>query len=196
MKGLVFAAAAALSVMAVTAQADHNAGHQCRDDIPGSAAGRFADNGDTVLDTRTNRVWAKCSIDYVYDPAADDCVSNSNVTYTWREALQAVADFNSDQAAAGNPSDWRLPNIKELGSLINAQCLPATFAGPLPVFRHKSQLWSSTPFMKTFVEPVDGQTGVYRHENQAWAVQFSTGKELIKLLSEKSSVLLVRDNGN
>ncbi len=70
---------------------------------------RFTDNGDgTVTDNITGLIWLK----------------NANCfgTKTWSEALSAANSLEngqcdlSDGSAAG---DWRLPNVKELQSLIN-----------------------------------------------------------------------------
>lgn len=67
---------------------------------------RFAVSGDCVTDNLTGLMWSK----------------NANlpsVTKTWTAALGYVAGMNSSGGLCGF-KDWRLPNINELQSLVNA----------------------------------------------------------------------------
>ncbi len=70
---------------------------------------RFTDNGDgTVTDSLTGLMWLK---------------DGGCMKAKWISALTAVAGLNNYQGQnncagyTGNYSDWRLPNIKELGAL-------------------------------------------------------------------------------
>jgi len=66
---------------------------------------RFAINGDCVTDKLTGLMWAR----------------NANLpdgTRTWQGALDYVASINSGFGLCGH-NDWRLPNQKELRSLID-----------------------------------------------------------------------------
>jgi len=67
---------------------------------------RFTVNGDCVTDNLTGLMWAKNG-------------NLSNGTRTWQEALDFVASLNSSGGLCGY-SDWCLPNINELESLVNA----------------------------------------------------------------------------
>ncbi len=100
---------------------------------------RFTDNGNgTVTDNLTRLIWMK-------DANAFD-------TKNWADALSAANDLKSgdfDLTDGSKAGDWRLPNIKELQSLIDyGQARPA-----LPVdnpFLHvlgdlsTQRYWSST----------------------------------------------------
>ncbi|HZR81811.1 MAG TPA: DUF1566 domain-containing protein [Candidatus Binatia bacterium] len=70
----------------------------------------YVDNGDgTITDTNTGLMWEKLS--------RDGSIHDKELQYTWAQALAVkVAGLNSI-AFAGH-TDWRLPNVNELYSLI------------------------------------------------------------------------------
>ena len=74
-------------------------------------APRFTDNGDgTVMDSLTGLMWLKDA----------GCLKNR-----WNDSLNIIVDFNTNAqryACSGysaNYNDWRMPNVKELESMIN-----------------------------------------------------------------------------
>ena len=70
----------------------------------------YTDNGDgTITDNNTGLVWAKKS--------DDGSLHDWDNTYTWADAFDYVADLNAAQFAGH--TDWRLPNLKELQSIVN-----------------------------------------------------------------------------
>ena len=103
---------------------------------------RYSDHGDgTVTDTVTGLMWKQCSEGQSY--SGGDCDGDAS-NYNWELALQQPASVNSG-GYAGH-SDWRLPNINELASLvardrygpsINLERFPSTPA---------AWFWSSSPF--------------------------------------------------
>lgn len=75
---------------------------------------RFTDNGTTVTDTLTNLTWLKNA----------SCLG----TLTWVEAFTSLD--NKVQTSCGiATTGWRVPNIRELTSLISYQYLPS--GGPV-----------------------------------------------------------------
>lgn len=75
--------------------------------------GRFRDNGDgTVTDTKTNLVWMRCSLGQQW--IGTTCKSVA-VEVNWNDALSAAMSHSF----AGH-SDWRVPTIDELETLV--QC--------------------------------------------------------------------------
>ena len=109
---------------------------------------RFEVNGDCVTDNLTGLIWAK----------------NANIPAakkSWNDAI----DFAKDRTLCGR-SDWRLPNVNELDSLLNAGAEePAAwlksqgFANVQPTY-----YWSST----TYNNQID----------QAWAVCMCSGASI------------------
>jgi hypothetical protein len=115
---------------------------------------RFTDNGDgTVTDDLTGLTWLKDG----------GCLRKN-----WSYALQAIEDINANPGNyncleyAGNYSDWRLPNVKELESLINYGAKnPAAWLnseGFVNVWSY--YYWSSTTFPGS---------------NQAWSIDMTKG---------------------
>ncbi|MBF0337970.1 MAG: DUF1566 domain-containing protein [Nitrospirae bacterium] len=73
---------------------------------------RFKDNGNkTVTDTLTGLVWSKDGV----APKVGSCMGGLK---NWQGALDYVACLNTNKYLGY--SDWRLPNVNELESLINA----------------------------------------------------------------------------
>jgi hypothetical protein len=87
----------------------------------------FVDNGDgTVTDLATGLMWQK---------------SDDGTARNWEDALAYAEDLQ----LAGY-SDWRLPNQKELHSIVDYGYIPAI--NPiLHISDPKAWFWSSTPFI-------------------------------------------------
>ncbi len=81
----------------------------------------FVINTDgTVTHTKTGLTWMRCSVGQVWNNAQQVCVDDGNVAndrYDWNNAVSMV-----DQYSYGGHSDWRLPNIKELASIVELKC--------------------------------------------------------------------------
>jgi hypothetical protein len=97
-------------------------------------------NGDVVVDQLTGLVWTKDG----NAPGPPTC--SSGTWKTWRNALDYVTCLNS-QSYSGY-RDWRLPNVNELASLINAEQADTAFwlnsQGFINV--QAGEYWSSTKF--------------------------------------------------
>ena len=109
--------------------------------IPASTPNsQLQDNGDgTITDRKTGLIWKQC----LEGQSGSDCASGGVETFTWQQALQRAQTVNSSGGFAGF-SDWRLPTIKELSSLVEHQCVdPAINPTRFP---HASSdgLWSSS----------------------------------------------------
>lgn len=103
---------------------------------------RFINHGNgTVSDQQTGLMWKRCS----EGQNGTDCSTGSAQTFNWQAALQQAQTVNSNGGFA-DYNDWRLPNIKELRSIVEIQCIdPAINLGvfintPSVVF------WSSSTY--------------------------------------------------
>ncbi len=99
---------------------------------------RFTNNNDgTITDSISGLTWKRCSEGL----SGTLCESGTPATFTWQEALQA----GTASTFAGK-KDWRLPNIKELASIVERQCtMPAINEIVFPATPTMS-FWSSTPY--------------------------------------------------
>ncbi len=133
---------------------------------------RFKNNGDgTVTDNLTGLMWLKNG----------SCLKNN-----WTTALQTIASCNSGSVSCGcrgytgNYSDWRLPNVKELESLINyGQSNSAAWLNSVGFINIRySNYWSSTTY----------QGGT----SNAWTVNINNGAETTGSKSYGFYILPVR----
>jgi hypothetical protein len=90
----------------------------------------------TVLDKKTGLMWKRC----VEGQGGSDCSTGNTAYYPWEEAMQ-----QADGSASAGYKDWRIPNHKELRSLVEVQCYgPAINAGVFPNTPSDSH-WSGSP---------------------------------------------------
>lgn len=132
------------------------------DNIPATTpSARFTVHGDgTVTDKATGLMWKQCS----EGQSGSDCATGAASGYTWRFALQRAATVNSNGFAGY--SDWRLPNIKELRSIVERQCIEPSIN--LTVFPATPVAWF---WSSSLVVAYDGNAFV-------WRVNFNSGSEL------------------
>lgn len=149
-----------------------NAVQVCKDYILNDTPDyRYTVHGDgTITDTATNLMWQQCSL----GQSGSDCSIGIAITMTWQGALQAGAD-----STLASHTDWRLPNVKELSSIVAYNCyspsinetvFPSSVTGPY---------WSSSPYS-------------YNSINRAWSVFFNYGFSSVNARSSIYSVRLVR----
>lgn len=132
----------------------------CNDKMPASTPNsQLIDNGDgTVTDLKTELMWKKCLEGF----SGDSCGKGSLDSFTWQEALEQPGIVNTGSGFAGY-TDWRLPNIKELISIVEEQCSnPAMNVDRFPYTSSSTlHVWSGSPH--------------YVYSGYAWYVDFSNG---------------------
>lgn len=132
---------------------------------------RFVPNGAEVTDLRTGLVWQRCSLGQAWNGST--CTGSAS-THTHEEALAQARAANP----SGGPTGWRLPNVKELSSLVDRGCLnPAVDQAALPA-TPASFYWTSSPYV--------GSSG------RAWIVNFHDGSVAYSSRSNRLPVRLVR----
>ena len=105
-------------------------------------------SGDYVVtDRKTGLMWKRCSEGLT----GADCGSGSVSSLFWQESLVMTDDF------AGF-SDWRLPNIEELRSLLALNCFSPTINETIFPNTPSARYWSSSP--------------IADNEFDAWVVYF------------------------
>ncbi len=109
---------------------------------------RFIDNANgTVTDKLTGLMWQKsANCIAAYYPGVDNDDTPGDGEVTWVHALNFVAGINSGTypLCRAGYSDWRLPNIRELNSLIDYGRVPTFSAGTPFTGLTYDTYWSST----------------------------------------------------
>lgn len=120
---------------------------------------RYTDNGNgTVTDKVTDLMWKQCSEGQ--SSVGSPCDTGAVASYTWQQALQQAETLNGGGGFAGY-TDWRVPNYKELSSLVERQCASPAINTNIFPNTPASIYFSSSP-----------GAGV---ANEAWSVEFDGG---------------------
>jgi len=100
-----------LGLLALLFWAGHAQAVPCQNNIPASNPDAvYIDHGDgTVTDTRTDLMWKQCAEGL----SGTNCQIGSAQNFTWADALA-----RAKASTFANYADWRLPNVKELSSLV------------------------------------------------------------------------------
>lgn len=152
-------------------------GQECNGGFETAPAGQFVvddNNTSVVVHSTTGLTWARCLVGQNWNSTSNTCDGEA-VRLDWQNALKVSKDFNLTQR-----TDWRLPNIKELASIVERQCVSP--AANLSVFPNTpvDSFWSSTP--NTASDKSD----------EAWAVAFYNGRLDSKDKSQDFYVRMVR----
>ncbi len=128
-------------------------------------------HGETVTDTRTGLVWKRCSEGQSW---TGSICSGTASTHAWSAALTLA----EDTTFAGH-SDWRLPNLKELRSLVEeCRINPAINDTVFPNTPPSSTFWSGSPYAND--------------SDFAWFIDSFVGGADYNVRSNAESVRLVR----
>ncbi|KAF7788702.1 hypothetical protein PRUB_a1744 [Pseudoalteromonas rubra] len=132
---------------------------------------QFVVNADgTVCDKQTNLMWQRCTFGQVYNSESSSC-DNVAQELSWQQALQTA----SAQEFAGY-SDWHLPNVKELASIVEHRCVKPSINETIFLETLEKNYWSSTT--------VEGTPA------NAWLFSFGDGK--VSNVFNKSAQAYVR----
>jgi Protein of unknown function (DUF1566) len=107
--------------------------------------------GDEITDSKTGLIWKRCPEGMVW--SVNTCTGTA-ATYTHEQAL---ARATAQAGAAG----WRLPNVKELSSIVDASRIsPAIDTAAFPA-TPSYYFWTSSPYAG--------------YSSFAWSVNFGYG---------------------
>lgn len=141
---------------------------------------QFQDNNDgTITDLKTKLIWKKCTEGQTWQSSANTCTPDSEIALilNWPEALERASKVNNSGFA--NAVNWRLPNIKELSSIIENACYGPSIN--LAVFPNTPSgiFWSATPYVGA--------------SDFAWSVRFNYGQNSMNYKYDYYFARLVRD---
>ncbi|MEE9446950.1 MAG: DUF1566 domain-containing protein [Arenicellales bacterium] len=150
---LSFTLKASIWAFSISALSAHSA-QTCKDYIPDTTPNnRYTvdESKGTVLDAQTGLMWQQCSL----GQTGASC-SGTASQLNWQGALQA-----GPASSSGNFNDWRLPNQKELLSLVAYDCYNPSINQSIFPNTQTPRYWSSSPSANT--------------SDYAWSVDFNKG---------------------
>lgn len=126
------------------------------------------DNG-VVTDLQTGLMWKRCP----EGQSGVDCSTGSEDLFDWRQALE-----RAEVATDADHNDWRLPNVKELASIVETQCGHPSINLSIFPGTQSSRFWSST--------------AVANNVANSWYVDFGYGDTYYESRTKTYAVRLVR----
>ncbi|MDN4501576.1 DUF1566 domain-containing protein [Alteromonadaceae bacterium BrNp21-10] len=129
--------------------------------------------GGTVIDSTTKLMWMRCAIGQTWHVQDNYCYGDPT-PMTWQQALQIAHGYEfSDR------SGWRLPNLKELSTIVERQCVRSSINSTMFPNTPSDDFWTSTPSM------VDLE--------RSWVIAFFNGSNSLKQKTLFTYVRLVRN---
>jgi len=139
-----------------------------------------SDSKGLAIDTKTNLMWTRFSLGEKY---LDGKIVGKQEKYTWNKANLELVIFNNSSGDT-KYSDWRIPTLDELLSLLISFGLDRTPNINKLIFPSDySRYWTSS-----------AASSSYGSEYNAYMVDFETNMREGTSKSRKVSVILVRDN--
>lgn len=135
-------------------------------------------DGQEVTDNQTKLIWRRCAEGMVFSGAS--CTGSAS-TFNHEAALQRAATQATSTGIA-----WRLPNDKELSSIVDkSRVSPAIDLAAFPA-TPSGWFWSASPF-------VNFDNNNNSNGSSAWYVDFDNGWVLSYSRTDSDYVRLVRD---
>lgn len=129
---------------------------------------QLLNNNTEVKDLKTNLIWQRCSLGQTWSGVS--CTGTAT-KHTWQNAMQASQNIGGG---------WRLPNIKELQSLVERACYNPSINETIFPNTVSQSYWSSSP--------------VASLSDSAWDVYFHYGYDYDNVKDGSLYVRLVRSS--
>ena len=127
--------------------------------LPSPPTANFVINGDgTATDQKTRLTWDQCA----WGATSGACELGAATTMNWQDALNVGASANAINHKGR--SDWRLPNLKELFSIVETCRISPAINEQIFPNTAPSNFWPSTPTRSIDI------AGSY-----AWYIDFYSG---------------------
>lgn len=141
----------------------------------------IATNPAIAQDKLTKLIWSRCVYGQTWSAEKNTCIGVPE-RKTWAESLALAKIANPD-----GTSGWRLPDLKELSTLMDYQCLipplnPTIFPNAPGSISHG--LWTSSP---VFI-----YTNLAESSPRIWSVDLETGGYFQHFLSDRNYILFVK----
>ena len=128
----------------------------------------FVDNEDgTVTDSKLGLMWMRCSVGQSWQE--NSCIGDAS-KLNWQQALVTAHGYSY-----ASQQGWRLPNVKELASITEGQCVRPAINIELFPNTPADDFWTSTP---SVTDP-----------QRAWVIAFFNSSNSLK---EKSLFVYTR----
>ena len=167
-------------------QAGEFCGHENIRVVTTTPTSDFVINSDgTVTHTPTGLMWMRCALGQKWNGTT---CSGSATTMNWGTALNTAAGINSGTSDADGDgatgfaghTDWRVPNITELVSIVERRCYsPSINENLFPATSASAIFWTSSTI------------AAYR-PGGGWQVNFADGDTDWNAKTSNASVRLVR----
>lgn len=119
----------------------------------------FVINGDgTVTDNRLGLMWMRCSLGQTW---LNNSCSGEPLELSWQQAL-----VNAHGYVYANQTGWRVPNVKELASITEGQCVRPAINTSIFPNTPADDFWTSSPAVN---DP-----------RRAWVIAFFNSSNSIK----------------
>lgn len=146
-----------LSIFTVLAQFSSDAiAQNCYGLTATTPTSQFTLSGNLVTDNKTQLVWMRCAYGQTWNADSSACTGNA-VRVDWQQALQLAS-----QQTSTDLNEWRLPNVKELSTIVEKQCVDPAI---------NSTLFPNAPAEDFWTATTSADTNSY-----AWAVTFYNGR--------------------
>jgi len=101
---------------------------------------RFFTQNDILIDSKTGLMWKKC----MEGRSGNICEKGNAIVLNWQDALNKAKEVNENGGTQGY-TDWRIPNIKELASILEERCGDPAINSDIFPNSPSEKFWTSSP---------------------------------------------------